>query len=361
MEIIRKYQKKVLDYTGQQLNDVEIIQKSIDIDKDIRGLVAKLRRYDSPEEEIIYEHYPSDIDFDKCQDSKDYKVYDAIVKEMKSYVDNIFNEYDEKLEEKKNKMRELVYKFFDKNKTTNEDEKKTLLEYIDDDKTHELFLIILAKLRTNNRFCRDKFLIELLSDILIKILDAAQKKSDFNIVKNCLILSQTFFYFDTPEKTNKVYISHYIKNHPWLQSTRFWLDFILNQILGEFKKIEERNKNTEKVNISLNKNIPDSMKSRLGEVLFSQLLPYIGNMKEVQLDKKSILKIIETIIEKYSFIDEASKTEMYKMICTLEELPKLHEEIDKDEELKKLTLDINIVKEFNKNRKYIDEDDYDDF
>ena len=103
------------------------------------------------------------------------------------------------------------------------------------------------------------------------------------------------------------------------------------------------------------------MKSRLGEVLFSQLLPYIGNMKEVQLDKKSILKIIETIIEKYSFIDEASKTEMYKMICTLEELPKLHEEIDKDEELKKLTLDINIVKEFNKNRKYIDEDDYDDF
>ena len=51
---------------------------------------------------------------------------------------------------------------------------------------------------------------------------------------------------------------------------------------------------------------------------------------------------------------------MYKMICTLEELPKLHEEIDKDEELKKLTLDINIVKEFNKNRKYIDEDDYDD-
>ena len=361
MEIIRKYQKKVLDYTGQQLNDVEIIQKSIDIDKDIRGLVAKLRRYDSPEEEIIYEHYPSDVDFDKCQDFKDYKVCDAIVKEMKSHVDNIFNEYDEKLEEKKNKMRELVYKFFDKNKTTNEDEKKTLLEYIDDDKTHELFLIILAKLRTNNRFCRDKFLIELLSDILIKILDAAQKKSDFNTVKNCLILSQTFFYFDTPEKTNKVYISHYIKNHPWLQSTRFWLDFILNQILGEFKKIEERNKNTEKVNISLNKNIPDSMKSRLGEVLFSQLLPYIGNMKEVQLDKKSILKIIETIIEKYSFIDEASKTEMYKMICTLEELPKLHEEIDKDEELKKLTLDINIVKEFNKNRKYIDEDDYDDF
>ena len=102
MEIIRKYQKKILDFTGKQLNDVEIIQKAINIEKDIRGLVAQLRRYDSPEEEILYEHYPiSDVYFDKCSDSKDYKVCDAVVKEMKQYCDNIFETYDEKLEEKK--------------------------------------------------------------------------------------------------------------------------------------------------------------------------------------------------------------------------------------------------------------------
>ena len=361
MEIIHKYQKKVFDYTGRQLNDVEIIQRAINIDKDIRGLVAKLRRYDSPEEEINYEHYPTEIDFDKCNDIKDYKVCDAIVKEMKSYVENIFESYDEKLEEKKNKMRDLIYKFFDKNKTTTEDEKKQLLDCISDERTHTLFLIILAKLRTNNRFMRDKFLIELLSDILLKILDVSQKKNNFTNAKNCLILSQTFFYYDTPEKTNKIYISNYIKKHPWLKSMKFWGDFILTQILMEFKKLEDRNKTNDRMNISLKKNVPDNLRSRIGEVLFSQLLPYVGNMKEMDIQPKAVIKIIETIIDKYPFIEASHKNDIYKMICTPEEVEKIKAELENDEEMKKFKLDINIVKQFNKNRKYIDEDDYDDF
>ena len=361
MEIIRKYQKKILDYTGKQLNDVEMIQKAINIDKDIRGLVAQLRRYDSPEGPILYEHYPiNDIDFDKCSDTKDYKVCDAVVKEMKLYVENIFDKYDEKLEEKKNKMRELIYKFFDKNKTTIEDDKKQLLEYVDDERTHTLFLIVLAKLRTNNRFCRDKFLIELLSEILLKILDKSQEKNNLENAKNCLILSQTFFYYETPENKKKIYISHYIKKHPWLKTLSFWGDFILTMLLSEFKKIEERNKN-DKMNISLRKNIPETMKSRLGEVLFSQLLPYVGNMKELEIENKIIYTMIEAIIKKYPFIDESNKTDIYKMFCNLDEINKIKEEYEKDEELKKFTLNINIIKEYNKNRKYIDEDDYDDF
>ena len=361
MSIIHKYQKKVLDYTGRQINDIEIIQRAINIDKDIRGLVAKLRQYDSPEEEIPYEHFPTDVDFDKCVDIKDYKVCEAIVKEMKKSVDNIFNDYDEKLEEKKNRMRELINKFFDKNKTTTEDEKKQLLEIVNDERTHNLFLIILAKLRTNNRFCRDKFLIELLSEILFKILDDSKKKNNFNNAKNCLILSQTFFYYETPENKNKIYISNYLKKHPWLQSARFWGDFILTQVLAEFKKLEDRNKGGEKMNISLKKNIPENLKTRIGEVLFSQLLPYVGNMKEIEVQPKIIVKIIETILEKYPFIDEAHRNDVYKMICSQEEVTKIKEELKNDEELKDFNLDINIVKEFNKNRKYIDEDDYDDF
>jgi len=361
MSIIHKYQKKVLDYTGRQINDIEIIQRAINIDKDIRGLVAKLRKYDSPEEEIPYEHFPTDVDFDKCVDIKDYKVCEAIVKEMKKSVDNIFNDYDEKLEEKKNRMRELINKFFDKNKTTTEDEKKQLLEIVNDERTHNLFLIILAKLRTNNRFCRDKFLIELLSEILFKILDDSKKKNNFNNAKNCLILSQTFFYYETPENKNKIYISNYLKKHPWLQSARFWGDFILTQVLAEFKKLEDRNKGGEKMNISLKKNIPENLKTRIGEVLFSQLLPYVGNMKEIEVQPKIIVKIIETILEKYPFIDEAHRNDVYKMICSQEEVTKIKEELKNDEELKDFNLDINIVKEFNKNRKYIDEDDYDDF
>ena len=361
MEIIWKYQKKVYDYTGKQLNEVEIIQNAIHIDKDIRGLVEKLRKYESPEEEILYEHYPTEVDFDKCQDIKDYRVCDAIVKEMKSYVEGIFENYDEKLEDKKNRFRDLIIKFFDKNRQTTEDDKKQLLEFVEDTRTHGLFLIVLAKLRTNNRFCRDRFLIELLSDIMLKLLDNAQKINDFSIAKNCLILSQTFFFYDENDKNKKIYISNYIKKHPWLQSPRFWGDFILRQILSEFNKVEERNKGIERMIISLRKCVPENMKSRIGEVLFSQLLPYVGNMNEVEVDKKVTIKIVDSILEKFPFIEETNKVEIYKMICAAEEVPKFKEQIQNDESLKNFSLDINIVKEFNKGKKFIDADDYDDF
>ena len=361
MEIIWKYQKKVYDYTGKQLNEVEIIQNAIHIDKDIRGLVEKLRKYESPEEEILYEHYPTEVDFDKCQDIKDYRVCDAIVKEMKSYVEGIFENYDEKLEDKKNRFRDLIIKFFDKNRQTTEDDKKQLLEFVEDTRTHGLFLIVLAKLRTNNRFCRDRFLIELLSDIMLKLLDNAQKINDFSIAKNCLILSQTFFFYDENDKNKKIYISNYIKKHPWLQSPRFWGDFILRQILSEFNKVEERNKGIERMIISLRKCVPENMKPRIGEVLFSQLLPYVGNMNEVEVDKKVTIKIVDTILEKFPFIEETNKVEIYKMICAAEEVPKFKEQIQNDESLKNFSLDINIVKEFNKGKKFIDADDYDDF
>ena len=361
MEIIWKYQKKVYDYTGKQLNEVEIIQNAIHIDKDIRGLVEKLRKYESPEEEILYEHYPTEVDFDKCQDIKDYRVCDAIVKEMKSYVEGIFENYDEKLEDKKNRFRDLIIKFFDKNRQTTEDDKKQLLEYVEDTRTHGIFLIVLAKLRTNNRFCRDRFLIELLSDIMLKLLDNAQKINDFSIAKNCLILSQTFFFYDENDKNKKIYISNYIKKHPWLQSPRFWGDFILRQILSEFNKVEERNKGIERMIISLRKCVPENMKPRIGEVLFSQLLPYVGNMNEVEVDKKVTIKIVDSILEKFPFIEETNKVEIYKMICAAEEIPKFKEQIQNDESLKNFSLDINIVKEFNKGKKFIDADDYDDF
>ena len=49
------------------------------------------------------------------------------------------------------------------------------------------------------------------------------------------------------------------------------------------------------------------------------------------------------------------------MICAAEEVPKLKEQIQNDESLKNFSLDINIVKEFNKNKKFIDKNDYDDF
>ena len=54
--------------------------------------------------------------------------------------------------------------------------------------------------------------------------------------------------------------------------------------------------------ISLRKCVPENMKSRIGKFLFSQLLPYVGNMSEVEVDKKATINIFDSLHEKISFI-----------------------------------------------------------
>ena len=344
MEIIRKYQKKILDYTGDSLNMTVGIQKNMDIDRDVRELVESLRSREKPEKEIPYIHYPTEMDFDKCNDNKDYRVVNEVVKTMKKYSKKVFMNYDEKLEEKKNKMRDLLYKFFDLNRQADMDDRKQLLEYLNDERTHELFLIILSKLRTNNRFCRDKQLIELLSEILCLILDSAEKKNDFYAAKNCIILSQTFYCNDDSQANKKIYILDYLKKHKWLKSMGFWKDFILTMILKEFKKLDDMNTD-DKINISKNKNIPDNVKPKIGEVLFSQLLPYVGNMTEINLEKKYIIKIIDDINDRYNYMCQSNIEAIYDLVCkSKEELKEVKEQIKNDKELTGSSLNETLIK-----------------
>ena len=355
MEIIRKYQKKILDYTGDSLNMTVGIQKNIDIDRDVRELVESLRSREKPEKEIPYIHYPTEMDFDKCNDNKDYRVVNEVVKTMKKYSKKVFMNYDEKLEEKKNKMRDLLYKFFDLNRQADMDDRKQLLEYLNDERTHELFLIILSKLRTNNRFCRDKQLIELLSEILCLILDSAEKKNDFYAAKNCIILSQTFYCNDDSQAKKKIYILDYLKKHKWLKSMGFWKDFILTMILKEFKKLDDMNTD-DKINISKNKNIPDNVKPKIGEVLFSQLLPYVGNMTEINLEKKYIIKIIDDINDRYNYMCQSNIEAIYDLVCkSKEELKEVKEQIKNDKELTGSSLNETLIK--NSTKKGDDEDE----
>jgi len=351
IDIIHKYQNKIQALNREKIAMVEGIQKSINIDRDIRQLVESLRGKEKPEKEIPYIHYPTDIEFDRCFDTKDYKVANEVVKLMKTYSDKIFTDFDEKLEEKKNKMRELIVKFFDMNRLTDLDDKKQLLEYVKDEKTHDLFLIVLSKLRTNSRFCREKALIELVSEILLIILDSAQKKHNYEAAKNCVILSQTFYYTDESNPNKKIYVLELIKSHPWLQSLEFWKEFILIMILKEFKKLEDMNSGAN-IKIWKNQNVPDNVKSKIGEVLFSQILPYVGNMNEFNVDKRYIIKIIDDINQKYNYMGEARVEAIYDTICpSKEELQKIKEEIENDKELKASKIEDKEIKKLVKNYK----------
>ena len=360
MATIRDYQRKIINVTGKYDNQIEGIQKNLDIDREIRTLVESLRSRDKPEPEIPYIHYPTEIDFDKCQDTKDYKVAEEVVRTMKQYSEYLFKDCNLSLEEDKNKMRELIYKLFDNNKNTSTEDINQLKEYVKNEKTHELFLIVLSKLRTNNRFCRNKSTIELLSELFNILLDIAQKKNDFNKARNCIILSQTFYYENNSKAKEKIYLIEYIKKHPWLKSKEYWNDFILTMILAEFKKLEEMNRDEKNIiNISKNKNIYEKIKGKIGEVLFTQLLPYTRNMIEFQIEKKYIIKVIDNIVNTYNYMNKSHLDAIYNLVCDKkEELEIIKKEMMDDKTLENFTLNKTIIKNVNKNR--IDEDDEDD-
>ena len=78
-------------------------------------------------------------------------------------------------------------------------------------------------------------------------------------------------------------------------------------------------------------------------------------MKEIGVDKKSIIKLVDDIINRYNYMEEKYIEAIYDLICSSkEELNKIKEEIKK-EDLSKSPLKENLINEVDKNNDDKDE------
>jgi hypothetical protein len=93
----------------------------------------------------------------------------------------------------------------------------------------------------------------------------------------------------------------------------------------EFKRLEHI---LPDVNFSVenNINITPKIKEKLNEAVFSQLITYGSNMRDFDLDKRVILKILEEFFVKYNYLTEANIKNIYTV---------LSEEPDEIERLRK--------------------------
>ena len=113
-------------------------------------------------------------------------------------------------------------------------------------------------------------------------------------------------------------------------------------ILKELKQLEDMNIE-ENINIAKKINISENIKIKKGEVLFSQLLSFVGIIKEFGVDKKNIIKLVDDINNKYNYMEKSNIEEIYYLICSSkEELNKIKEEI-KNEDLSKSPLNENLI------------------
>ena len=288
------YKCLLLDYLCNLKTENSVVKESLmemeekigkmNIDKDIQILIKLYGSDKKPDDIIQNELYSPKIDIKKCFKDEEYTLFYNTIVTMKSYL-NILPDFEVDIETTKQELRELCKTFFSLNLNYNESIIQRILDILKEEWTQDFFLVILGKQRTNGRYCRSKKLINDLGLILNSIIDISHKSLNYNNVKTCIILSQTFYY---EEKNNKIYLYKSIINNKWLNTPDFWRNIIINMTEIELNNLKQQNEMNEKI-----------LKKNLDNIVFSQLLAYTTSMKDFKLDSRIILKIIDEIIKKY--------------------------------------------------------------
>ena len=253
------------------------------------------------EEKII--HFPSNINFDECSEEKDYLIYDKTVKYIKNNIgdETLYQDYNEEKEKNRNEIRKIIIPFFDRNninKEISQESRNELINALKNSSNHHLFLLIMSKFRVYKE--HNKEWIDLMGDCLNIILDECFVSNDYNEIKNCMILSQTYYYTEE-ENNTKIYLIKKIENREIFKENNFWKNFIEDMIIKQLEIYQETNK---LINVDLIQGvgITDNLIKKLGDLFFTQLLSYVNNMIEFNNEKKQIIDIVNYFKEKYKYL-----------------------------------------------------------
>ena len=347
-ELLKIYQKVILEkeselyqklninfYTAQKTeNDLTLVnmekikdKKKINKKEYNKEILSFYHSKDKPDEEIeVFSYnlkqkpYPTNNNSTLEDIIKSNQLSEEIIKRMRKYLFVNFPDTSLQIQEAALDIPEIIIDFFEINLELTDDAKNSIIKLIKEDVAiYPQILILLSRLRANSKLYKSKVHIEFLGYILKEILSIAEAKKDYNAAKNCILLSQTYYIRD--EKTNqKLFLFDKIKNNKWINSVEFWRVFINNQILIEFKRFESLYPNQKLDLIKNNTNLPKKYIGRVREILFSCLLSHLSNMMEFFIDKRIVLKILDEFINKYQYLDDINKNNLYALISTDQEV-----------------------------------------
>ena len=308
--------------------NLSIIQKNEKKD-DLNNFINESLNNKSEEKKVELIQYQSGLEFNKCKDKNEFdkeaKVVETINKTME---DKIFPNYDYEADLKTFQEAKLIKKLFEM-KEIDENSGKELLDSLDDKMNHKAMFIVLSQLRTNSTFHRPKTFIQVFGKAFNKMINMANKNEIYDYVKNCIILSQTYFYDEGEDKEKKKkYLFEEIKSNKILNNSHFWRGFIDSMLKLEFDRFKVNHAYPD-YDIEKSENIPNRIKRKLDEIVFSQLLSFITNLNDFEIDKRVILKIADEFIQKYKYLSESNIESVYQIISKeKDDLEKLRKEYD---------------------------------
>ena len=299
------------------LQSADLLGKSyqqISVENDIQDYISKNKLEKKLQQISKFVPYvPFSDPTNQKEDSNKLDIYFEVLKTLKLSFKNIRDDINIQEEGKRKRLRylcERIFKFGN-NVVFSPEEKKELLEFLENKNFRYYFILVLTKQRTKGRFKRSESLVRDLSDLLLKILEIAENEKDYEIAKNCLILSQTYYYDKNEDKKRKdnkndneikIYLFEFIKNHKWLTNLEFWNGLISQMIEKDIKNHEESN---------AKQGIEDNIKTkqnRLSNICFSQLLTFSSNMMDFGMDKNDVIKIVDDYVKQYELKKELSDT-----------------------------------------------------
>ena len=267
-------------------------------------------------EEIEFVQYKTEINFDECDDGLELNIcamaYNEIAENIGKYKDIELDKETKKLQ-----INTEIKRILNLDGKIRENDVQKLEEYLKKDSGQQIFISYLNILRTNGRYQKSKKYIDIMGKLLNIILMYAEKEKNYENAKNCIILSQTFYYNDEI-KNQKVYIFKYIKDNKWIKGSDFWRNFI---------EVNINNQLESKIGYD---------EGKLSDLIFTQLVTFITNMKQLNIDLRIITKIADEFIEKYNYLKKESRDILFNIISNgKDEIEKLRKEYKEDPDLEK--------------------------
>ena len=236
------------------------------------------------------------------------KFYDRltynVVKQMKKTFKEVSPDYDIKEEEKKLLMIELC-----NNILTNKEIEHKDLSLLSQKNYRLHFLMYLNFKRAEGKFTLSKRSFINLGTIMKQLVSIIENEIDYETLRFCLILSQTFYFVN--HRGEKFYVIRYFDNNPLFKTKEFWDFFIVKSIDQDKEKQKENmQKVSEKDEERQNKNI-----------IFTKILSTAHNMMEFGIEKEKINEYIHYFSEKYK-IDKDVEDSILLMMKELSFAPK---------------------------------------
>ena len=210
--------------------------------------------------------------------------------------DEINNNDDEKIENNDNDKDKDDFVVINDTEiiSITEEEIKLFESLLDKHHNRIIFLQKLNEFRATGRLIIPKKSFEMMGKFFNIILDKVKRDNDIHSYKNIILLSQTYYAL---ENGNKKYIQELLIDNEIFKDKQFWEDLLNLELGREFKRlysIEEKKFKNENI-----EGIKEIKSSKIGNLVFSQIISICDNMISFGVNKETLYEIIEPNFKRY--------------------------------------------------------------